>query len=698
MVLLKALIFSVVCYLGYLYSSTLFENDRFFSHLSTLEREMTFRTEAGFYYMFYKTIVEAPSFLEGWGKLVNDTGTEFPSHINTLQRFNVYPEVVLGGLFRVFNNVVTSLDMMSYFKECYGINRGEGLSQVQSCVGAGDLSVFYVNCIFSLTGLQMGLLFLLGCHVSGNILGGILGVSAVFFNYGECTRVQWIPPLRESFSCPFLVLQILLLSSMLKSGHTKVKQVSLVVATICFALPWQFSQFVLFTQTLSLFGSYSLGFLKKEQLSPVLDCVFVGYCISTLFQFLNTMLISSMYISAYLAFKVVLILNAHARLSNRILKFVKDVAVFLLIAGAYKAGSAWLLQLTDDAHIFNILRSKFTDYKDFHTLLYTCSKAFDFLELETFYLLTLTLLVPTTLAVLLRLTYIFGRVLLNGPKSATPIPEEHPLEDDMKSGPERKGIKEKGSKNTAEKKSKKSDAVAEEEDKKEEVSTHSYLTYHVLQFGCYLGMAVILMRLKLFMTPYMCILSSLVANNVVLPQNEKSRYIIVFLLLGAMSVTGYSNIKNQLERGGEFSSPQQEELFNWIEESTSREAVFAGPMPLMANLRLSTDRNIVNHPHYEDSGMRDRTKLVYQLFSRKSGEEVYKSLKSLGVQFAVLDKHWCTERRNGHKTGCSIPEVWDYEDEENSGKKTFCDEVPRYGHLFRPAYSNSQYRVLKLKG
>ena len=77
---------------------------------------------------------------------------------------------------------------------------------------------------------------------------------------------------------------------------------------------------------------------------------------------------------------------------------------------------------------------------------------------------------------------------------------------------------------------------------------------------------------------------------------------------------------------------------------------------------------------------------------------MYKSLKSLGVQFAVLDKHWCTERRNGHKTGCSIPEVWDYEDEENSGKKTFCDEVPRYGHLFRPAYSNSQYRVLKLKG
>jgi C-mannosyltransferase DPY19L len=71
-----------------------------------------------------------------------------------------------------------------------------------------------------------------------------------------------------------------------------------------------------------------------------------------------------------------------------------------------------------------------------------------------------------------------------------------------------------------------------------------------------------------------------------------------------MGYQGVKNIQQQLSIVGEYSNPEQEALFDWIQVNTRPEDVFAGSMPVMANLKLSTERPIVNHPHYENEEIR----------------------------------------------------------------------------------------------
>jgi len=77
------------------------------------------------------------------------------------------------------------------------------------------------------------------------------------------------------------------------------------------------------------------------------------------------------------------------------------------------------------------------------------------------------------------------------------------------------------------------------------------MAYNGLQTGAFIVMAIFIMRLKLFMTPHLCIIAGAVCSKRYLEKiglkGELMRLAIVILLLGGMSYHGVDRF--QEERG-----------------------------------------------------------------------------------------------------------------------------------------------------
>lgn len=330
-----------------------------------------------------------------------------------------------------------------------------------------------------------------------------------------------------------------------------------------------------------------------------------------------------------------------------------------------------LLVTTDDAHIWNILKSKFTSYKDFHTMLYTCAREFDFMEMDTIYNLCQTLLIPTVVMVLLVITFKLVRDMLATTTSS--------IRNEWGDGTE-EGVEERTNVGSGLLYS----------------SVSPDILYNVIQLCAFTVMAVMIMRLKLFFTPHLCLLSSLIASRKLFGfLGSKSKHeAIVVLVLALMSYEGINNLKDQWAIKGEYSNYPLEEMLEWIKVETPPTAVFAGPMPTMAAVKLSAYRPIVNHPHYEDAGLRERTMKVYSMYSRKPPAQVKRTLKSMGINYTVLEDSWCVRRT---KPGCSMPELWDIEDIDNRGKTPTCHLLKQNPEpYFKISFKNNVYTILKL--
>lgn len=653
----------------------MFENDRHFSHLSTLEREMTFRTEMGLYYSYYKRIVKAPSFLIGLHSIMNDNKTEYPSTINTLQRFNLYPEVILGVAYRGYISIANTFGIKS--KECWQVDRGDDLPAVWSCEGLGDPTYFYINGVWLCAGLTAALLFIYGYFLSDSIFGGAITILSFFFNHGECTRVQWTPPLRESFAYPLILAQMLAVSWSLRQPSPHWKHLCCVaIATSASLVTWQFSQFVFLTQVIAL----AVLWLQNQAPRTTITVVFLGKLVglqnAVLLLFANEMLLTSFYACGIMVILgMILFVPSFSMNHNEGLKLKSMIFhAILIVSGTLilRLAISTLIGSKSDAHIFNLLKSKLTSYRDFHTLLYICAAEFDFLSTTTLYQLSSTLLLPSVY-MSLGLVALYAMGLLEN----VPVPKRH-VAPSKKTREPRK----------------------EKEVKKEVVSelrkVDPAVLYNVLQLAAFVIMTSLFMRLKLFMSPHLCLTAALLASRkyMFFIKSRSVHWALIVALISGMSVSGLRNLKEQRSVIGEYSNPPLEDLINWVLKETPTDAAFAGPMPLMASILLTTQRPIVNHPHYEDTKLRERTKTVYRAFGRGTVPELYRSLVDLKVSYLVIQEMWCFGQP---KKGCSMLNIWDIDEPQWKDRSPLCP-ILYEGNAspLQRVFSNEVYVVLRV--
>lgn len=629
--------------------STLFENDRHFSHLSEMEREMSFRTEMGMYYSYYKTIVESETIWDGLGKITHDNISEYGTVINAARKYSLLPELLAGSLY----HWAKRLDIASV-KQCWQIKRGEGLSPVTSCEGLGVPIYFYLEMVWSASMFTAFILFCYSAYLGNRVSSGIIAVLFFFYNHDECTRVQWTPPLRESFAYPALLAQMYALTMILREGTVHKMRRTLLqmmgMTTVISLCCWQFSHYVFTTQIIALL------ILKWAKI--ISNFLYLSICVVHGWSIVIALCITdgtALHYSLYLCF--LLTSSVFSLLTERLFPFMAtelqtSLEVVLTVASAQYLKSAFNTLSEEHAHVFDLLRAKLTGYKNFHTMLYTCSPEFDFLPYRSYETITLTLLLPTAVLAGILAVYFWYR-----------------------------NYRTKGYPGCVE----------------------ADVAYNGLQTGAFILMAVFIMRLKLFMNPHLCIIAGTVCARRYLEKlgvkSGATRILITLLLISAMSYYGLARLRDERSIMGEYSNIEQEELFEWIKKTTPERAVFAGKMSLMANLMLSTGRPIVNNPYYESKEMRDRTMKVYEVFSRKDVSSVYFTLKKLSVEYVVLEDSQCFGYAN-LQTGCQMIDLWDLVDNGTSkaaGKQPLCP-VLFLGNAqpFKRVFANGRYVVLRL--
>ena len=125
----------------------------------------------------------------------------------------------------------------------------------------------------------------------------------------------------------------------------------------------------------------------------------VSLLMAFLLMFGNLMLITSWLFASVLSSMLVITFFGVKSLKDLLGRLALGIKPIVMVGGtlAIKRILSRILNAQDDDHISNILRSKFTTYRDFYTDLYTCSTPYGFMGWDVFMKISNTFLIQSAM-------------------------------------------------------------------------------------------------------------------------------------------------------------------------------------------------------------------------------------------------------------------------------------------------------------
>lgn len=188
------------------------------------EREMLFFSENALYYSFYKQLINSDTLGKGVQSLISTDRIQYPDNINVIKEYNIYAELTLGFTYRLLTDLGVTPDPMD----------------------------FYLKSVFLISGLAVGLIFIISYKVNTSISSAIISILFFISSWPYSSRAINSPALRENFAVPLLLLTLLLINKIIKDRkYSKTNALFLTVLILLQLLLWQFS---LFTVSVTIMG------------------------------------------------------------------------------------------------------------------------------------------------------------------------------------------------------------------------------------------------------------------------------------------------------------------------------------------------------------------------------------------------------------------------------------------------------------